>query len=66
MRRMRWLLPALFLSVTTPTLTIAAQQATSAQRAVLVTGASSGIGRRITETLAKQGLFVYALSLIHI
>ncbi|MBK6489729.1 MAG: SDR family NAD(P)-dependent oxidoreductase [Gemmatimonadetes bacterium] len=60
MRRMRWLLPALFLSVTTPTLTIAAQQATSAQRAVLVTGASSGIGRRITETLAKQGLFVYA------
>ena len=32
----------------------------SAQRAVLVTGASSGIGRRITEKLASQGYFVYA------
>jgi NAD(P)-dependent dehydrogenase (short-subunit alcohol dehydrogenase family) len=38
---------------------VAAQQAT-AQRAVLVTGASSGIGRRITELLASQGHFVYA------
>lgn len=30
------------------------------QRAVLVTGANSGIGRKITETLATQGYFVYA------
>jgi len=30
------------------------------QRAVLVTGASSGIGRRITERLASRGFFVYA------
>lgn len=59
MRRMRWLLPSFVLSVTTPALTIAAQLLSSTQRAVLVTGASSGIGRRITETLAAQGMFVY-------
>lgn len=31
-----------------------------AQKAVLVTGASTGIGRRITEVLADEGYFVYA------
>ncbi len=31
-----------------------------AQRAVLVTGASTGIGRRTTELLASSGFFVYA------
>lgn len=30
------------------------------QKAVLVTGASTGIGRKITERLASQGYFVYA------
>src|SRR6185295_12583564 len=33
---------------------------TAPQKAVLVTGASSGIGRKVTERLASQGFFVYA------
>jgi NAD(P)-dependent dehydrogenase (short-subunit alcohol dehydrogenase family) len=32
----------------------------SKQKAVLVTGASTGIGRKITEVLAARGVFVYA------
>ena len=32
----------------------------SSPRAVLVTGASSGIGRKITERLSAKGMFVYA------
>jgi len=32
----------------------------SAQRAILVTGASTGIGRKIAEDLAESGFFVYA------
>ena len=39
---------------------VAHAQTATPQRAVLVTGASSGIGRRITEKLASQGFFVYA------
>jgi NAD(P)-dependent dehydrogenase (short-subunit alcohol dehydrogenase family) len=40
--------------------TIAVAADDSAQKAVLVTGASSGIGRNIAETLAANGYFVYA------
>ncbi len=37
-----------------------APPAPSAQKAVLVTGASTGIGRKVTEQLASEGYFVYA------
>ena len=35
-------------------------EAVATQKAVLVTGASTGIGRKITEFLAAKGVFVYA------
>jgi len=35
-------------------------QAAGAQKAIVVTGASSGIGRKVTERLAANGFFVYA------
>ena len=53
-----FLTATLLLSVATAP--VVAQQSSSSQRAVLVTGASSGIGRKITELLASQGHFVYA------
>jgi NAD(P)-dependent dehydrogenase (short-subunit alcohol dehydrogenase family) len=39
---------------------VAPTERPAAQRAVLVTGASSGIGRKTVELLAKRGFFVYA------
>lgn len=40
--------------------TLPAQASPGHQKAVLVTGASTGIGRRMTEVLAARGYFVYA------
>ena len=51
------------LAYQTPTSPLAPAVATAqpaTQRAVLVTGASSGIGRRTAELLASKGFFVYA------
>jgi NAD(P)-dependent dehydrogenase (short-subunit alcohol dehydrogenase family) len=41
-------------------LLLVAASTLEAQKAVLVTGASSGIGRKVTERLASRGFFVYA------
>ena len=46
--------------VTLPLLTQAQTLPTATPRAVLVTGASTGIGRKLTEQLAADGYFVYA------
>jgi NAD(P)-dependent dehydrogenase (short-subunit alcohol dehydrogenase family) len=40
--------------------TVALAESDSGQKAVLVTGASSGLGRNMTEMMAANGYFVYA------
>ena len=51
----------IFLVLATLNVQAATQAATTAeQKAVLVTGASSGLGRVMAETMAGQGYFVYA------
>src|SRR5215469_10785297 len=51
---------ALLLLTTWPILASAQAAAPGSHRAILVTGASSGIGHKVTERLAADGYFVFA------
>lgn len=56
----RVLIVSLMLLAALPTSGNAADSIDRNQKAILVTGASTGIGRKITERLAANGYFVYA------
>jgi NAD(P)-dependent dehydrogenase (short-subunit alcohol dehydrogenase family) len=55
-----WIIGTIFLALAVGLAPAATADNHEGQRAILVTGASSGIGRYVTERLASEGFFVYA------
>jgi NAD(P)-dependent dehydrogenase (short-subunit alcohol dehydrogenase family) len=56
----RMFISSLMLLAALPTCANAASSPDHNQKTILVTGASTGMGRRITERLVADGYFVYA------
>lgn len=53
-------LATILLTTSNPTFAQPTSTEPQTQKTILVTGASTGIGRKITEVLAANGYFVYA------